>query len=91
MVKPKQNAVENSFITVQGGSLVTWSYQSRAVDQVQVEITTEGRPLDADIELWNGPENIPNKIRVYVEDGQQRPFTAPRSTSSRPSEREPSP
>jgi hypothetical protein len=66
----------NSEILVQGGSLRTWSYKSPAVEQVQVLLSTEGRPLDADIELWNGPDNTPVKMRVYVENGQIRPFSA---------------
>merc|ERR1719353_887142 len=43
----------DSSILVQGGSLRTWSYRSPAVEQVQVVLGTEGRPLDADIELWH--------------------------------------
>ena len=68
--------VASDDILVQGGSLRTWSYRSPAVEQVQVMLSTEGRPLDADIELWHGPDNTPCKMRVYVEDGQLRPFNA---------------
>ena len=66
----------DSAILIQGGSLRTWSYRSPAVEQVQVVLSTEGRPLDADIELWHGPDNTPCKMRVYVENGQLRPFSA---------------
>ena len=65
----------DSAILVQGGSLRTWSYRSPAIEQVQVVLSTEGRPLDADIELWHGPDNTPCKMRVYVENGQLRPFS----------------
>merc|ERR1712023_104658 len=66
----------DSEILVQGGSLRTWSYRSPAVEQVQVVLSTEGRPLDADLELWHGPDNTPCKMRVYVENGQMRPFSS---------------
>jgi hypothetical protein len=69
-------ALADSTILVQGGSLRTWSYRSPSVEQVQVILSTEGRPLDADIELWHGPDNTPCKMRVYVENGQLRPFSA---------------
>jgi hypothetical protein len=69
---------------VQGGTLKTWSYASSAVERVQVSLSTEGRPLDADIELWQGPDNTPMKIRVYSEDGNYRPFNAVIETPSAP-------
>jgi hypothetical protein len=69
-------AATDTSILVQGGSLRTWSYRSPSVEQVQVELNTEGRPLDADIELWHGPDNTPVKMRVYVENGEMRPFSA---------------
>ncbi|KAH8066545.1 hypothetical protein JL722_992 [Aureococcus anophagefferens] len=72
---PKNAPGADSTILVQGGSLRTWSYKSPLVNQVQVVLSTEGRPLDADLELWHGPDNTPCKMRVYVENGQLRPFS----------------
>ena len=67
---------KDTTILVQGGSLRTWTYRSPAVEQVQVVLGTEGRPLDAEIDLWHGPDNTPVKMRVYVENGETRPFNA---------------
>ena len=71
-------------IVVQGDSLRTWSYESPFVEQAQVVLTTMGRPLDAEIELWQGPDNTPCKMRVYSEDGNLRPFSAVIATPRSP-------
>ena len=54
-------------ILLQGNSLRTWSYASQALEQVQVVLSNEGRPIDAEVELWQGPGNVPFKMRVYLD------------------------
>ena len=69
---------------IHSGSLRTWSYQNPMVQFQQVVLATEGGPLDADIELWHGPDNIPCKMRVHIDDAQYRPFSAVIATPKGP-------
>ena len=73
----KRQPAADSYVSVPGGSLRTWSFRLPSMDLVQVVLGNEGCPLDADIEVWHGATHTPCKMRVHtIKDGKQRPFSA---------------
>jgi hypothetical protein len=59
---------------VEGKTRKTWGFNDVSKDMVQVALTSEGRPVDADIDLWIGPDWTPFKLKAYTEDGKARPI-----------------
>ncbi|KAL3934552.1 MAG: hypothetical protein SGBAC_009756 [Bacillariaceae sp.] len=72
---PPPDVPPAKWIELQGESLKTWSFPSKRIERVRINLKTDGRPMDSEIELWQGPDNTPNKIRCYVEDGKRRDFS----------------
>ena len=60
-------------IVIQGNSLKTCTFDN-GVERVLLGLRTDGRPLNANIELWQGPDNAPQTMALYIEDGSVRPF-----------------
>jgi hypothetical protein len=97
-IKVKEPELKPSVI--QGKSIRTWNlvhqtsgtgsiHKMQEVKSVEVSLSTPGgRPLNAEIELWQGPDHAPQKIAVYSEDGKLRPLrtvvvaTSPQTTNS---------
>eukprot|EP00980_Cylindrotheca_fusiformis_P011326 scaffold2619_cov129-Cylindrotheca_fusiformis.AAC.4 len=63
---------------VQGGALRTWSFPTMSMGRVNLALTTqgppEGNPLNVDIAFNEGPDNTPQRMRVYSGKGRLRPY-----------------
>lgn len=58
---------------VQGGSRHTYATPPNR-DASHVFLESNGRPIDVEFEVWDGPNNTPSRTRVYSEDGRLRPI-----------------
>jgi hypothetical protein len=61
--------------TLQGGAILTFPLKG-SVSSVKVKLSTtsRGRPLNAMIELVQGPNAPKHTINLYAENGEERPF-----------------
>ncbi len=60
---------------IQGGSRHTYHSPGNR-DASHVFLESDGRPIDVEFEVWDGPNNTPTRMRVYSEDGRMRPVNA---------------
>jgi hypothetical protein len=67
---------------VQGGSRHTYATPSNR-DASHVFLESNGRPIDVEFEVWDGPNNTPSRTRVYSEDGRLRPINILSENSQR--------
>jgi len=58
---------------IEGMTRKTWKFSDISKDRVQVALTSTGRPVHADMQLWIGPNWDPMKLKIYSEDGNLRP------------------
>jgi len=66
---------DGSFIQrVEGMTRKTWKFNDLSQERVQLAVSSEGRPLKADIQLWIGPDWTPFKMTASSEDGFGRPI-----------------
>mmetsp|Transcript_28904 Transcript_28904/g.42847 ORF Transcript_28904/g.42847 Transcript_28904/m.42847 type:complete len:289 (+) Transcript_28904:44-910(+) len=70
--------------TLQGNTLKTWQLGVESTKRVQLSIKGNGRPLDANVELWHTPSYIPTKMKVYTEDSSLRPVNTVIETPKHP-------
>jgi hypothetical protein len=61
-------------VRIEGQTRRTWQFGDINQEVVQVAVKSEGRPMNAEIELWIGPDWTPLMIKAYSEDGAVRPI-----------------
>jgi hypothetical protein len=73
-------------VMIQGGALRTWSFTDPELERVLVSMSTEGRHINANIKLCQGPDNTPQTMDITIGKGMIRPFKCvietPRSETS---------
>jgi hypothetical protein len=62
-------------LSVEGDALKYFHFDP-SVNHVYLEISSEGRPVYAKVELWQGPGNIKQIADIYTDDGAGRRWSA---------------
>jgi len=75
MVRRPSPEHQNAAQYVQGGALKTYPMDP-TIDAVEVLLETGGMPMNARIEILQGPDTNKQVIELYSENGMDRPFFA---------------
>lgn len=67
---------------IQGNSLRTYSNNGPGGSRTDIHLSSQGRPIHANVEMWSGPNNTPRAVKLYAQDGQQYGIGTSFSTSS---------
>ena len=59
---------------IEGLTRKTWKFNDYSKDRVQVALSSDGRPINADVQLWIGPDWTPFSLKAYSENGRARPI-----------------
>lgn len=70
---PIDAAKTSAEVLIQGNSLRTWAFKKPTSESEKIELSTDGRPLNAKVQLWIGPDWTPYDMKIYSEDGAERP------------------
>jgi hypothetical protein len=62
-------------LSVEGDALKYFRFDP-SVDHVYLEVSSEGKPIYAKVELWQGPGNIKQIGTIYTDNGAGRPWSA---------------
>lgn len=76
----------SGMVRCEGGSRKTFTFPDQGQEIVQIGMTTEGRPLNAEIELWIGPNWTPYSLKCFSDDGRQFPARILVGTRNKPAE-----
>jgi len=60
-------------VRCEGNSRKSFGFNDLSKDTIQVAMKTEGRPLDATVEVWIGPDWTPYELKCFSDDGRQFP------------------
>lgn len=61
-------------VRIEGQTRGTWKFGDTSRESVEIDMKSEGRPMQTEIELWIGPDWTPLKMQVYSQDGKVRPI-----------------